>query len=103
MTKRFPERNHDRLAAGPGKRHLQVAAVVNLSAKFTELIRDCMDYLPSHIGEKYAGVLGNDFWIAQIQKLARHDDAVAPRLCFQVDIDLKGICAIEHLPCGGAS
>src|SRR6267143_231145 len=103
MTKRFPERDHNRRRAGTSKRQLQVAAVINLSAKFTEFVRNCMDHLPSHIGEKYASVWRNDFGIAQIQELARHDDAVAARLSFQVDIDLKGICAIEHLPCVGAS
>src|SRR5882762_6517225 len=103
MTKRFPERNHNRRRAGAGKRQLQVAAVINLSAKFTEFVRNCMDHLPSHIGEKYASVWRNDFGIAQIQQLARYHDAVAARLCFQVDIDLKGICPIEHLPCGGGS
>src|SRR5712692_8765242 len=103
MTKRFPERNHNGRAAGACKRQLQVAAVINLSAKFTELIGNCMDQLPSHIGKKYASVPRNDVGIAQIQELACHQDAVAARLCFQVDIDLKRIRAIEHLPCGGAS
>src|SRR5882672_2865281 len=103
MTKRFPERNHNRRAAGACKSQLQVAAVINLSAKFTELIGNCMNHLPAHIGKKYTSVPRNDVGTAQIQELACHQDAVAARLSFQVDIDLKGICAIEHLPCGGAS
>src|SRR5258705_13883210 len=98
MTKRFPQRNDDGLAAGLGKRQLQVAAVFNLSAEFAELIRNGVDHVPSHIGEKYARVRRYDSRIAHIQKLARHDDAVAARLYFQLDIDLKRIRAIEHLP-----
>src|SRR6267142_6369264 len=103
MTKRIPERNHDGLAAGAGKRQLEVAAVFNLSAKFAELIRNGMDHVPSHVGEKYASVRRYDCGIAQIQELARHYNAVAARLYFQLDIDLKRIRAIEHLPCDGAS
>ena len=99
----FPERDHNRLAAGADKRQLEVAAVFNLSAKFAELIRSRIDHVPSHIGEKYASVRRYDSGIAQIQELAGHDDAVAARLYFQLQIDLKRIRAIEHLPCDRAS
>src|SRR5712692_10250 len=102
MTKRFPERNHNRLAAGACERHLQVYAVINLSAKLSELIRNRVHHLPPHIGKKYASISRNDFGIAQVQKLAGDDDAAAARLCLDLNIDLKWIRAIEHLSCVGA-
>ena len=101
MTKRFPERNHNGRATGACKSKLQVAAVINFPAKFTELIGHGMDHLPSHIGKNYASVRRYDSGIAQIEELAGHNDAAAARLGFQLEIDLKRICAIEHLPCGG--
>src|SRR5712692_10652255 len=102
MTKRFPERNHNRLAAGACERHLQVYAVINLSAKLSELIRNRVHHLPPHIGKKYASISRNDFGIAQVQKLAGDDDASTARLCLDLNIDLKWIRAIEHLSCVGA-
>src|SRR6266849_3206724 len=99
MTKRFPEGNYNRVPTGACKRHLQVPAVLNLSAKLSELIRDRLHHLPSHVGKKNAGISRNDFRIAQVQKLASYDEPAAARLCLNLNIDLKWVCAIEHLHC----
>jgi len=55
-TERIPERNHDWLAAGSCEGHLQVTAVLNLSAELAKLIGDGAHDVSLHVGENEAGV-----------------------------------------------
>src|SRR6266478_7512416 len=95
---RIPERNHDWRAAGACERHLQVSAVFNLSAELAKLICDGIYDLSSHVGKSDAGILANNSWTAQVQELAGNHDAISAVLGLHLNIDLKGVRAIKHLP-----
>src|ERR1700687_6347125 len=101
-TERIPERNHDWRAAGACERHLQVPAVFNLSAKLAKLICDGIYDLSPHVGKSDAGILANDSRAAQVQELAGNHDAVSAVLGLHLNINLKWVRAIKHLPRAGA-
>src|ERR1700674_101718 len=97
-TERIPERNHDWRATGACERHLQVSAVFNLSTKLAKLICDGIYDLSPHVGKTDAGILANDSRSAQVQELAGNHDAVSAVLGLHLNIDLKWVRAIKHLP-----
>src|SRR6266446_807809 len=97
-TERIPERNHNWRATGACEGHLQVSAVFNLSAELAKLICDGIYDLSPHVGKSDAGILSNDSRTAQVQELASNHDAVSAVLRLHLNIDLKGVRAIKHLP-----
>src|SRR5229473_3504795 len=80
-TECIPERNHDGLASRACEGHLQVSAVLELSAELAKLIGDSVYDLTLHV---------------------RENDAVPAGLGLQLNIDLKWVRAIKHLPCDSA-
>jgi len=101
-AERIPKRNHDCRATGACEGHLQVSAVFNLSTKLAKLICDGIYDLSPHIGKSDAGILANDSRTAQVQELAGNHDAVSAVLGLYLNIDLKWVRAIKHLPCASA-
>src|ERR1700720_318117 len=94
----IPKRNHDWGATGACERHLQVSAVFNLSAELAKLICDRIYDLSPHVGKSDAGILSNDSRAAQVQELAGNHDEVSAVLGLHLNIDLKWVRAIKHLP-----
>src|SRR5258708_4137732 len=101
-TERIPERNHDGSAAGACEGHLQVSAVFNLATELAKLVGGGIHFLSPHVGKNDAGVLTNDSRAAQVQELASDHDAVPTRRGLHLNIDLKWVGAIKHLPCASA-
>jgi len=101
-TECIPERNHDGLASRACEGHLQVSAVLELSAELAKLIGDSVYDLTLHVRENDASVAPDDPWIAQVEELAGDHDAVPAGLGLQLNIDLKWVRAIKHLPCDSA-
>ena len=97
-AERIPKRNHDWRATGACEGHLQVSAVFNLSAKLAKLICDGIYDLSPHIGKSDAGILANDSRAAQVQELAGNHDAISAVLGLHLNINLKWVRAIKHLP-----
>src|SRR5713101_8606106 len=97
-AERIPKRNHDWRATGACEGHLQVSAVFNLSTKLAKLICDRIYDLSAHVGKSDAGILANDSRTAQVQELAGNHDAISAVLGLDLNIDLKGVRAIKHLP-----
>ena len=97
-TERIPERNHNWRATGACEGHLQVSAVFNLSAELAKLICDRIYDLSLHVGKSDAGILPNDSRAAQVQELAGNHDAISAVLGLHLNIDLKWVRAIKHLP-----
>src|ERR1700730_13101561 len=97
-TERIPERNHDWWAAGACERHLQVSAVFNLSAELAKLICDGIYDLSPHVGKSDAGILAKNSRGSQFQELAGNYDEVSAELGLHLNIDLKRVRAIKHLP-----
>src|SRR6266849_1649568 len=65
-TECIPERNHDGLASRACEGHLQVSAVLELSAELAKLIGDSVYDLTLHVRENDASVAPDDPWIAQL-------------------------------------
>src|SRR6202158_6623716 len=58
-----------------------------------------MDEIPAMIRESNLYVAADNSRRADVQQLSSDHEAIAPRLRFDLDIDLVGISAVEHLPC----
>src|SRR6202171_4201228 len=82
-----------------GKRKLQIASAFDLAAKLAILIRHRMDKIPAMIRKSNLYVAADNCRRADVQQLSSDHEAIAPRLRFDLDIDLVGISAVEHLPC----
>src|SRR5438477_8313590 len=101
-TKRIPERNHDWPAAGVCEGHLQVSAVLNLSTKLAKLIGHGIHNFSAHVGKSDFRALVKDSRIAQVQELPGNHDAVPASRGLHLNINLKWVRAIKHLPCASA-
>src|SRR5260370_1030332 len=55
--------------------------------------------LSSHMGEDDVGVLANDSRTADVEELAGDHDLIAARPGLHLNVDLKWVRSIEHLPC----
>src|SRR6267143_1092413 len=99
ITQRISQRDHDGFFALAGKRKLQIASAFDFAAKLAILIRHRMDEIPAMIRERNLYVAADNPRRADVQQLSSDHEAIAPRLRFDLDIDLVGISAVEHLPC----
>src|ERR1700686_4088372 len=99
LTQRMSQRDHDRFFAIAGKRKLQIASAFDLATKLAILIRHRMDEIPAMIRERNLYVAADNPRRADVQQLSSDHEAIAARLRFDLDIDLVGISAVEHLPC----
>src|SRR6266513_2694430 len=102
ITKRIPERNHDWRADGVCERHLQVSAVLNLSTKLAKLIGHGIHDFSAHVGKSDARAFVKDSRIAQVQELPSNHDEVPASRRLHLNINLKWVRAIKHLPCASA-
>src|SRR5205085_8723826 len=97
-AERIAQRNHNGLATRTCKRHLQVSAVLNLARKFAVLIAHRMRHMTPQIRKRDVHVLPGNSRIAQVQELAGNQQIAAPGLRFNLQVNLKWVRAIEHLP-----
>src|SRR5580704_2726788 len=91
------ERNHDCFIALAGEGKLQVTGVFDFSAELTKLISYRMDNVSAIIRKGDFHVAPDNSREAHVQQLPGHNEAIALWLFFNLDIDLVGFGAVEHL------
>src|SRR5215472_13624446 len=98
VAKRVAKCNHDGLAVRACKRDLQVAAVFNLTKKLAVLVAKRMHHVTAQIRKSYAHILAGNSRITQVQELPGNHEIVAAGFGFDLQVNLKRVRAIEHLP-----